>query len=153
MNDDIFERLIKSIGIVFGGYFVMYLMIITTQKQPRGIALKIVMVTEFALKGLFYILLVTGISFFVAALIENYFSKKRNKEEEQAQLERERQSELVYLKQEIESLKRRLNEANKEKTKFVVAFHEEQTRRVEFETHLKNRTAKAAVDEALRHFL
>lgn len=153
MNDDIFERFIKSVGIVIGGFCLLYLMIVTTQQHPSGIALKIVVITEFVTKGLFYIALGIGIFSFLAAIIENHLIKKRNKKEEQIQLERKRQSELVYLKQEIESLKRGLEEANDEKRKLVVALNEEKARRVEFETHLKNRTAKAAVDEALGHFL
>lgn len=153
MNDDIFERFIKSIGIVLGGFLLLYCLIVTTQKHPRGIALKIVVVTEFVTKGLFYIGLGIGIISLVAAIIENHLTKKRIKKEKQAHIERERQAELIYLKQEIERLKRRLDEANEEKSKIVVAFHQEQARRVEFENHLKNRTAKAAVDEALGHFL
>ena len=153
MNDDIFNRFIKSIGIVLGGFLLLYCMIISTQKHPRGIALKIVVATEFVAKGLFYIALGVGIIAFLAILIENQITKNRIKKEEQAHLEREKNAHLMSLKQEIERLKRRLEEANEETTKFVVAFHQEQARRVEFETHLKNRTAKAAVDEALGHFL
>ena len=37
MNDDIFERFIKSIGIVLGGFLLLYCLIVTTQKHPRGI--------------------------------------------------------------------------------------------------------------------
>lgn len=153
MNDDIFERFIKSIGIVFGGFLLLYCLIVTTQKHPRGIALKIVVATEFVAKGLFYIALGVGIITFLAILFENHITKKRIKKEEQAHLERETNAHLMSLKQEIESLKRQIEDAHNEKRKLVQAFHQEQARRVEFETHLKNRTAKAAVDEALVHFL
>ena len=153
MNDEIFERFMKSVGIVIGGFFLLYLMIVTTQKHPKGIALKIVVATELATKGLIYVALAVGILVFVVALIGNHLAKKRIKKEEEERIERERHAQIIYLKQEIESLKRRLDEANDEKTKFVVAFHQEQARRVEFENHLKNRTAKTAVDEALGHFL
>lgn len=153
MKDDIFERFIKSIGIVLIGFFLLYLLITTTQKHPRGIALKKVVVTEFVAKGLFCIALAVGITCVLAVVIENHLTKKRIKKEEEELIERKRQAELMYLKSDIESLKRRLEEAKAETTKFVVAFHEEQARRVEFETHLKNRTAKAAVNEALGHFL
>lgn len=153
MNDDIFNRFIKSIAIMLGGFLLLYCMIITTQKHPRGIALKIVVATEFVAKGLFYIALGVGIITFMAVLIENHQTKKRLKKEKQAHLERERNAHLMSLKQEIESLKRQIEDAHDEKRKLVQAFHQEQTRRVEFETHLKNRTAKVAVDEALGHFL
>ena len=153
MNDDIFERFIKSLGIVLGGFLLIYCLIITTQKHPRGISLKIVVVTEFVVKGLFYIAISVGVIAFLAVIIENHVSKKRTKKEEEERIERERHNERVYLKQEIESLKLKLEESKAETTKFVVAFHQEQSRRIEFETHLKNRTAKAAVDEALGHFL
>lgn len=153
MNDDIFERFLKTVGIVIGGFFLIYLMILTTQKQPRGIALKIVMATEFMAKGLFYTALGLGTIIFLALLIENYRNEKRIKKENEERLERERHAQLVYLKQEIESLNRRLDEAHREMKTYVVALHEEQARRVESENHLKNRTAKAAVDEALGHFL
>lgn len=153
MNDDIFERFIKSIGIVLGGLLLLYCLILTTQKRPHGIALKIVVFIEFVPKGLFYIGLGIGIISLLTVLIENHMTKKRIKKEEQAHIERERQAYLISLKQEIVSLKRQLEEAHDEKRKFVQAFHQEQAHRVEFETHLKNRTAQAAVDEALGHFL
>ncbi len=153
MNDDIFERFIKSIGIVLGGFLLLYCMIVTTQKHPRGIALKIAVVTEFVAKGLFYIGLGIGIISLLTVLIENHMTKKRIKKEEQAHIERERQAYLMSLKQEIESLKRHLKDAYDEKRKFVQAYHQEQARRVEFENHLKNRTPQAAVSEALGHFL
>lgn len=153
MNDDIFNRLIKSIGIVLGGFLLLYCMIIATQKHPRGIALKIVVATEFVAKGLFYIALGVGIIAFLAVLIENHQTKKRLKKEEQVHIEKERNAHLMSLKQEIERLKRQIEDAHDEKRKLVQAFHQEQARRVEFETHLKNRTATAAVDEALGHFL
>ena len=153
MNDDIFERVLKSVGIVGGGILLIYLMIITTQKEPRGIALKIVMATEFMAKGLFYGALVVGSIIFFTLLIEDYRNEKRIKKENEERLERERHAQLVYLKQEIESLNRRLDEARKETKKYVAAFHEVQARKSDSENHLKNRTAKAAVDEALGHFL
>ncbi len=153
MNDDIFERFIKSIGIVFGGFLFLYCLIITTQKHPRGIALKIVVVTEFVAKGLFYIGLGIGIISLLTVLIENHMTRNRIKKEEQAHIERERQEYIMSLKQEIESFKRQLEEAHDEKRKFVQAYHQEQARRVEFENHLKNRTPQAAVTEALGHFL
>jgi ketosteroid isomerase-like protein len=153
VNDYIFNRFIKSLGIVFGGFLFLYCMIITTQKHPRGIALKIVVVTEFVAKGLFYIALAVGIIAFLAALIETNITKKRIKKEEQAHIERERNAHLMSLKQEIESLKRQLEDAHDEKRKIVQAFHQEQARMVESKKHLKNRTAQAAVTEALGHFL
>ena len=153
MNDDIFERFIKSIGIVLGGFLFLYCLIVNTQKHPRGIALKIVVVTEFVAKGLFYIGLGIGIISLLTVLIENRMTKKRIKKEEQAHIEREKQAYLISLKQEIESLKRQLEEAHDEKRKFVQAYHQEQASRFEFENHLKNRTAQAAVTEALGHFL
>ena len=153
MNDDIFERFIKSIGIVLGGFLLLYCMIISTQKHPRGIALKIVVATEFVAKGLFYIGLGIGIISLLTVLIENHMTKKRIKNEEQAHIERGKQAYLMSLKQEIESLKRQLEKAHDEKRKFVQAYHQEQARRVEFENHLKNRTPQAAVTEALGHFL
>lgn len=153
MNDDIFERILKSTGIVVGGFFLIYLMIITTQKQPSGIALKIVIATEFMAKGIFYVSLAAGTFIVLAIHIEGHFSRKRIKKEDDARIEIERHTQIVYLKQEIESLNRRLDEAHRETKKYVVAFHQEQARRVESENHLKNRTAKAAVDEALGHFL
>ena len=153
MKDDIVERFIKSIGIVLIGFILLYLLITTTQKHPRGIALKIVVVTEFVAKGLFYVALAVGMICLITVVIENHLTKKRIKKEEEELIERKRQAELMYLKSDIESLKCRLEESKAETTKFVVAFHEEQARRVEFETHLKNRTAKAAVNEALGHFL
>ena len=153
MGDDIFERLMKSIGIVVGGFFLLYMMITTTQKQPRGIALKIVQGTELMAKGLFYTALVVGTIIFLALLIDEYRTDKRIKKENEESLERERHAQLSYLKKEIECLNRRLEESHKDTQKYVVAFHEEQARRTETENHLKNRTAKAAVDEALGHFL
>lgn len=153
MNDDIFERFIKSIGIVLGCFLLLYCLIVTTQKHPRGIALKIVVVTEFVAKGLFYIGLVIGIISFIIVLIENQMTKKRIKKEEQVHIGRERQAHLMSLKQEIEGLKRQLEDSHDEKRKLIHAFHLEHARRVEFETHLKSRTAKVAVDEALGHFL
>lgn len=128
-------------------------MIVSTQKHPRGIALKIVVVTEFVAKGLFYIAIGAGVLFFTAALIENVLAKKRIKKEEEKRIEREKHTELMYLKQEIDRLKRQLEEAHDEKRKIVQTFHQEQAHRVEFENHLKNRTPQAAVNEALNHFL
>lgn len=153
MNDDIFERFIKSVGIVIGVFFLLYLMIITTQKHPRGIALKIVDASELMAKGLFYTALVLGAIIFLAFLIEDYRTQKKAQKENEDRLERERHAQLVYLKQEIESLNSRLDEAHRETKKYVLALHEEQARRIESENYLKNRTAKAAVDEALGHFL
>jgi hypothetical protein len=153
VKDDIFERFIKSIGIMFGCFLLLYCMIVSTQKHPRGIALKIVVVTEFVAKGLFYIATGAGVLFFAVALIENILAKKRIKKEEEKRIERERHAELMNLKQEIDRLKCQLEEAHDEKRKIVQAFHQEQERRVEFENHLKNRTPQAAVNEALNHFL
>lgn len=153
MKDDILERFIKTIGIMFGCFLLLYCMIVSTQKHPRGIALKIIVVSEYVAKGLFYIAIVAGILFFAVALIENVLTKKRIKKEKQERIEKEKNAELMYLKHEIESLKRKLEESHEETRKFVQAFHEEQGRRVEFENHLKNRTAQTAVNEALNHFL
>ena len=153
MNDDIYERFIKTIGIMFGGYFFLYIMIVTTQKPPRGIALKIVIAFEMIAKGFFYIALVVGASCFLAALIDNHLTKKRIYQEQKERIERERRAELIYLKQEIEKLKHELEEVEDENRKYVVALNEEKDRRIKFENHLKNRTAQAAVNEALGHFL
>ena len=127
MNDDIFERFIKSIGIVNG--------------------------FEFVAKGLFYIVLVVGISCFLATLIDGHLTKKRFKKEEEERVEKKRHAELLYLKKEIENLKHKLEEAKDENRKYVVALNEDKDRRIRFENHLKNRTAQAAVNEALGHFL
>jgi hypothetical protein len=153
VKDDIFERFIKSIGIMFGCFLLLYCMIVSTQKHPRSIALKIVVVTEFVAKGLFYIAIGAGVLFLTATLIKNVLAKKRIKKEEEKRIEREKHTELMYLKQEIDRLKSHLEEAHDEKRKIVQAFHQEQARRVEFENHLKNRTPQEAVNEALNHFL
>jgi large-conductance mechanosensitive channel len=153
VKEDIVERFVKSIGIVLIGFILLYLLITTTQKHPRGIALKIIVITEFVAKGLFYVAIAVGIICLVTVMIESHLTKKRMRKKEEERIERKRQAELMYLKSDIESLKRRLEESKAETTKFVVTFHEEQARRVEFETHLKSRTAKAAVNEALGHFL
>lgn len=100
-----------------------------------------------------FIAIAVGIICLVTVMVENHLTKKRMRQKEEERIERKRQAELMYLRSDIESLKRRLEESKAEKTKFILAFHEEQQRRVEFESHLKNRTAKAAVDEALGHFL
>jgi hypothetical protein len=128
-------------------------MIISTQKEPRGISLKIVMATEFMAKGIFYTALVVGTFIFLALLIDDYRNEKRIKKENEERLERERHAQLIYLKQEIEGLNRRLDEAHQETKKYVFALNDEKSRRIDSENHLKNRTAKAAVDEALGHFL
>ncbi len=138
---------------MFGCFLLLYCMIVSTQKHPRGIALKIVVVTEFVAKGFFYIAIAAGVLFFAAVLIENVLTKKRIKKEGQERIGRERHAELVYLKQEIKCLKRKLEESREETRIFVQAFHQEQAHRVEFENHLKNRTPQAAVNEALNHFL
>lgn len=153
MKEDIAERFVKSIGIVLIGFILLYLLITTTQKHPRGIALKIVVVTEFVAEGLFYVALAIGMICLITVVIENHLTKKRIEKEEEERIEREKHTELMYLKQEIENLKRQLEEAHDEKRKIVQAFHQEQAHRVEFENHLKNRTPQAAVNEALNHFL
>ena len=153
MKDDIFEKFIKSLGIMFGCFLLLYCMIVTTQKHPKGIALKIVMATEFVGKGLIYLSIVGGIFILATILIENVLAKKRINKEQEEWIERERQSEIIYLKQEINRLKSKLEEIQDEKIKVVVALNEEKKRRIEFENHLKNRTAQAAVNEALGHFL
>lgn len=153
MKDDIFERFIKSIGIMFGCFLLLYFMIVTTQKNPKGIALTIVVATEFIGKSLIYLSIVGGIFILATILIENFLAKKRINKEQAERIERERQSEIIYLKQEINRLKLKLEEVQDEKIKVVVALNEEKKRRIEFEVHLKNRTAQAAVNEALGHFL
>lgn len=153
MKDDIFKRFIKSIGIMFGCFLFLYCMIVTTQKHPKGIALTIVVATEFISKGLIYLFIVSGIFILATILIEKVLAKKRINKEQVERIERERQSEIIYLKQEINHLKSKLEEVQDEKIKVVVALNEEKKRRIEFEDHLKNRSPQAAVNEALGHFL
>lgn len=124
-----------------------------THDEARSAFSYPVVATEFVIKGVFYIGLGVRIITLLTVLIENHMTKKRIKKEEQTHIERERQAYLMSLKQEIESLKRQIEEAHDEKRKLVQAFHQEQIRRVEFENHLKSRTAQAAVKEALGHFL
>ncbi|MFZ4713713.1 MAG: tyrosine-type recombinase/integrase [Bacteriovoracaceae bacterium] len=112
MNDDIFERFIKSIGIVLGGFLLLYCLIVTTQKHPRGIALKIVVLTEFVAKGLFYIGLGLGVISLLTILIENRIRKKRIKKEEQAHIElkqfpKYREPRAVFITNEIMAVLRR----------------------------------------------
>lgn len=153
MKDEIFERFIKSIGIMLGCFLLLYCMIVTTQKNPKGIALTIVVATEFIGKVLICLSIVSGIFILATILIKNVLAKKRIHNEQVERIERERQSEIIYLKQEINHLKLKLEEVQDEKIKVVAAFNEEKKRRIEFEDHLKNRTPQAAVNEALGHFL
>lgn len=81
MDNDIFERILKSVGVVIGGIILIYLIIISTQKEPRGISLKIVLATEFIAKGLFYTALVVGTFIFLALIIDDYHNEKRIKNE------------------------------------------------------------------------
>jgi hypothetical protein len=77
MEDDILKRLGKTAGILVGGYLFLYIMIVTTQKRPVGIALLIVRATESLARGLLYLSILAAIAFFGLSFIEHINAKKK----------------------------------------------------------------------------
>jgi hypothetical protein len=152
MEEDIFERLGRTAGVLVGGYLFLYIMIVATQKRPVGIALLIVNATEALAKGLLYLLIFSAIAFFVIFLIEHIKTKKKQHKEHEERSERDRQSKIISLEQEKERLERQLILAEKEKQAALLALQAERTRKVGQEHHLMKRSAEEAVDEAFKHF-
>ncbi len=97
MEDDIFERLGKTAGVLVAGYLFLYIMIVTTQKRPVGIALLIVRATESLARGLLYLSILAAIAFFGLSFIEHIKAKKKKQKEHEERLERERQSKFIFL--------------------------------------------------------
>ncbi len=152
MEDDIFKRLAKTAGILVGGYLFLYIMIVTTQKRPVGIALMIVKATETLAKGLLYLLIFAAIAFFGLSLIEHIKAKKKKQKENEKRIERERQSKIISLEQEKGRLEQQLILAEKEKQTALLSLQAERARKVGQEHHLVKRSAEEAIDEALKHF-
>lgn len=153
MKDDIFERLGKTAGILVGGYLFLYIMIVTTQKRPFGIALLIVNATETLAKGLLYLSIFAAIAFFGLSLIEHIKAKKKKQKEDENRIERERQLKIISLEQENGRLEQQLILAETEKQAALLALQEERARKVGQEHHLMKRSAEEAVDEAFKHFM
>lgn len=153
MKDDIFERLGKTAAILVGGYLFLYIMIVTTQKRPAGIALIIVNATEALAKGLFFLCFLVAMGLLGFSLIEHFKVKKQKQKEEQERIERERESKIIFLEKENNRLEQQLNMAKDEKQAVLIALQAERTRKAGQEDHLIKRSAEEAVDEAFKHFM
>lgn len=153
MEDDIFERLGKTAAVLVGGYFFLYIMIVTTQRRPAGIALLIVNATESLAKGLLFLSILVAVVLFGISLIEHIKAEKKKQKEQEDRIERERQSKIIFLEQENKRLERHLILAKEEKQRAVAALQIERAREIGQENHLKKRSAEEAVDEAFKHFM
>jgi len=151
--DDLVERLLKTLRIVFGLLLFMYLMIANSPGMKRGLNL----VFYNGMNQLFYWLLWIAVivilgSILVAAGTYYFESQAKNKEK----LEEEEKQRLYENYRKAERIKtleqKRIDEQEKSETARLYKI-EKRRRQIEKEQHLKNRSAEEANHEALKHFL
>lgn len=153
MDDDIFERLGKSLLIMAGGFGFLYLMITGTQTHPKGVALVIVKATEAVFK---WLLIAGGTTcgIILAWMIMDGVRTKRRKKIELMENEKRKIESLKMAEQEKI---RRLEEQRKTQMEDERRVKEQKTKqdqmKADEEAYLKTRTADDAAKDALKHFM
>ena len=153
MNDDIFDRLGKTLLLMGGGFGFLYLMITSTQDHPRGIALVIVRTTETVARWLMYAGITVAVFFIAWAIFEQIKTKRRHKlerieKEKRVMLSRQR-AEAEELKQREEKLQAQIRQKQIEDEQNLM----QQRLQLEKETYLKTRSADEAAKDALKNFM
>ncbi len=151
--DDLGERFLKSLGLIFGCFILIYIMIANSSQRPIGVNLVIYeTMNSIFLWGLRALLaVVVGLILFVCG--SYYFKQKEEKKLELKENEKRKQQELRREAKELEEEEQRRikKEAAAEAARLLEIEH--QRRHIEKEQHLKTRSAQDANAEALKHFL
>jgi hypothetical protein len=153
MNDDIIDRLGKTLLLMGGGFVFLYLMITFTQDHPRGIALVIVRTTETVARWLMYAGITVAVFFIAWAIFEQIKTKRRLEleriEKEKRVLLSKHLAEAEELKQQEEKLQAQIRQKQIEDEQKLT----QQRLQLEKETYLKTRSAEEATSEALKNFM
>ena len=153
MNDDIIDRLGKTLLLMGGGFGFLYLMITSTQDHPRGIALMIVRTTETVARCFMYAGITVAVFFIAWAIFEQIKTKRRHEleriEKEKRVLLSRQLAEAEDLKQREEKLQARIRQNKIEDERKLT----QQRLQFEKETYLKTRSAEDAAKDALKHFM
>lgn len=151
--DDLFDRFLKTLAFMVGGYLLIYVLIATSSERPAGLSLVYYNFMNQVFYWLFR-LFVIGVIGLILYLVSTFFikvkaKKKRMIEEEKRKLEFELKRKAY---EEDAKIKKRIHE-EVEALKERNAETERQNRITEKEKYLKNRSAKEANDDALKNFL
>ena len=153
MNDDIIQRLGKTLLLMGGGFGFLYLMITSTQDHPRGIALVIVRTTETVARWLMYAGITVAVFFIAWAIFEQIKTKRRHEleriENEKRILLSKQLAEAQELKQREEKLQAQIRQKQIEDDQKLT----QQRLQLEKETYLKTRSADEAAKDALKNFM
>lgn len=152
-DDDILKQVFSGIGVLGGGYFFLYLVIIGTQHPPIGYALKFVRAFETVARWLFTLAVVVAILFIALAII-GYFKNKRKQERERlAQIKQEEEWKRLRAIEAQEEAHQKKIKVEQEKLAIELRQHELEQMQIKKETYLKNRSAEDATKDALQDFM
>jgi hypothetical protein len=153
MNDDIIDRLGKTLLLMGGGFGFLYLMITSTQDHPRGIALVIVRTTETVAHWIMYAGITVAVFFIAWAIFEQIKTKRQHEleriENEKRVLLSRQLAEAEELKQREEKLQAEIRQKQIEDERKLT----QQRLQIEKEIYLKTRSAEDAAKDALKHFM
>jgi hypothetical protein len=153
MNDDIIDRLGKTLLLMGGGFGFLYLMITSTQDHPRGIALMIVRTTETVARWIMYAGITVAVFFIAWAIFEQIKSKRQHEleriENEKRVLLSRQLAEAEELKQREEKFQAEIRQKQIEDERILT----QQRLQLEKETYFKTRSAEDAAKDALKHFM
>jgi len=153
MNDDIIDRLGRTLLLMGGGFGFLYLMITSTQDHPRGIALVIVQTTETVARWIMYAGITVAVIFIAWAIFEQIRTKRRHEleriENEKRVLLSRQLADAEELKQQEEKLQAKIRQNQIEYEQKLT----QQRLQLEKETYLKTRSADEAAKDALKNFM
>lgn len=150
---DFVDRLLKTIGLISAGFVLLYVLIATSGERPTGVSLLIYSGMNWLFYWLFRIVAFGLFGFAVVFFRSRYLAAKAEKErliqEELKQRERKIKEEEQRKEEEEQKRLRAIKAAQKKKEEEI----ENLRRQTEREEYLKNRSAEAAIKDALKDFL
>lgn len=151
--DDLLDRFIKSVGLMMGLLFLIYVLIASSSERPIGISLVIYQTMNTCFYWGFRILLFGVLAISVFSLIHCFQSDQRKQKEAAREKEKfqQQKKEAEEKKKSDEEQKRIEDEEIKNRRR--LRKQEEDQRQIKIEQHLKNRSAEEANKDALAHFL
>ncbi len=151
--DDLVDRFLKTIGLICAGFLLIYVLIGISGEKPIGVSLLFYNSMNWLFYWLFR-LLALGLLVFAGVFIwsrhvevqaenERQIREEAKKQEREIQERERREKELEQKRVEAETRAQARKEEEAEKLR----------RQNEREEYLKNRSAEAAIKDALKDFL
>lgn len=151
--DDLADRFLKTIGLICAGFLLIYFLIATSGEKPSGVSLLIFNSMNWLFYWLFR-LFVLGFLGFASMFIKSRYAKAQAEKEWQIREAVKKQEREIQEKERWEKeIEQKRIEAEREAQTKKVAETEKLRRQIEREEYLKNRSAEAAIKDALKDFV